>query len=60
MKFHILLPKSYQFEKQGYCGSAGIAKVFIALFRKIVYDYFPYSLEGEVSNRKKSIDNEEF
>lgn len=57
MKKYILLPKSYEFVKQGYCGSAGVAKVFFDLFRKIIYDYFPYSLEGEIENRKKSIDN---
>jgi hypothetical protein len=47
----------YEFEAQSYCGSSGIVKVFSILFRKIVYDYFPYSLEGEILNRKKSIDN---
>jgi len=57
MNHYILLPKMYEFEAQSYCGSSGIVKVFSILFRKIVYDYFPYSLEGEILNRKKSIDN---
>jgi hypothetical protein len=38
-------------------GLQELQKYLIFYASKILYDYFPYSLEGEIENRKKSIDN---
>lgn len=46
---NFLLPESYEFEKEGFCGSTG--------FVTIIFNNFPFILTDEIQNRKAKLNN---